>query len=455
MKGMTNQQMDSSSSEPRSFMDKLLAGAFIMALLVLTFIAGAIVVVAGIFPGPEIARAYQGGVALYSKLTSQDVYAGDLWYPERRPDKGVTVYIPDKAQEGLTLYTSGSEAAAYLIDMNGNVRHEWRRRFSTVWQPDAGWVANPQPDEFVHFRNAHVFPNGDLLALYEGNADTPYGYGVVKFDSNSEVIWSYPGRAHHQLSVGPDGKIYVLTHEIVDDEDKRFAHLARPRLEDFLVVLSPSGEELKRIRLLTALAESKYRHMLYTVSGLALADPLHANGVDYIDQQAAANFAFGREGQILLSFREANGIAVLDLATEAIVWATRGPWIGQHDPDILPNGNILLFDNYGNYAGPDGVSRLIEFDPRTMEIVWQYRGTAEHPFDSWIRGDQQRLPNGNTLITEASGGRLVQVTPEGEIVWEFVNPVRGGPDNKMIPIMAWSQQLDPASFYPEFLPANQ
>lgn len=456
MNGLKNQDRNSSPSEPRSFIDKLFAGAFWTALLVLTFLAGAIVAVSGIFPGPEIARAYQGGVALYSQLTKyQDVYGGDLWYPERRPDKGVTVYIPGKAQEGLTLYTSGSAAAAYLIDMNGTVRHQWRRPFSTVWQPDAGWVANPQPDEFVHFRNAYAFPNGDLLALYEGNGDTPYGYGIVKLDRNSEVIWSYPGRTHHQLSVGPDGKIYVLTHGIFDDEVAGLGHLQRPRLEDSLVVLSPEGKELQRIRLLTALAKSKYRHMLYTVSGFALADPLHANGVDYIDQPAAANFAFGREGQILLSFRELNGIAVLDLATQAIVWATRGPWIGQHDPDILPNGNILLFDNYGNYAGPDGVSRLIEFDPRTMEIVWQYSGTADHPFDSWIRGDQQRLPNGNTLITEASGGRLVEVTREGEIAWEFVNPVRGGPDNKMIPIMAWSQRLNPASFDPSFLQPRQ
>jgi outer membrane protein assembly factor BamB len=134
---------------------------------------------------------------------------------------------------------------------------------------------------------------------------------------------------------------------------------------------------------------------------------------------------------------------VLDPETERLEWAARGSWLGQHDPDILPNGNILLFDNYGWFEKPEGRSRVIEFDPQTMEIVWQYAGTPEQPFESLIRASQQRLANGNTLITESSGGRLLEVTPAGEIVWQFVNPVRGGEDNDRLPIIASAQRFDP------------
>lgn len=435
-----------------SFTDKALRTALPVAIVLLSFVAGSILVVAQIFPGPQIARAYQGGMAYYNKLTAyQDVYQSDLWQPARSAEAGVTTYVAGKAQEGVTLYMSGSEPAAFLIDMEGNVVHEWRRPFSQVWRPDSGGVAEPQPDNFVYMRNAHVYPNGDLLVLYEGVGDTPYGYGVAKLDRNSNLLWSYLGHAHHQLDVGADGRIYVLTQEIVDDEVERFAHLARPRLEDYLVVLSPEGRELQKVRLLPALAESRYRHMGYTVSGFALGDPLHANTIAYITREMAANFPFGEEGQILLSFREMNGIAVFDPKTEKIVWATRGPWIGQHDPDILPNGHVLLFDNYANYSDVDGVSRVIEFDPRSMQIVWQYAGNAERPFESRIRGDQQRLANGNTLITESSGGRILEVTQGGEIVWEFVNPVRGGEGGKQIPIVSWAQRLDPSELDPTLL----
>ena len=87
-----------------------------------------------------------------------------------------------------------------------------------------------------------MYPNGDLLVVYEAVGDTPYGYGIVKLDKNSNILWRYFGRAHHDIDVGPDGRIYALTHDIVDFPAD-FGRLATPRLEDNLVVLSPDGEE--------------------------------------------------------------------------------------------------------------------------------------------------------------------------------------------------------------------
>ena len=148
---------------------------------------------------------------------------------------------------------------------------------------------------------------------------------------------------------------------------------------------------------------------------------------------------------------------------ERIVWAVRGPWLAQHDPDILANGNILLFDNLGNFLDADGSdaeggggrSRILEFDPSTMAIAWQYAGTAEEPFESDVRASQERLANGNTLITEETRGRIIEVTPDHEIVWEFVNPVRaegrGDDGGDLIPIVSWAERIDPASLDPDFV----
>jgi len=434
-----------------SRLDKVLYAGFLAALMALALVAGAVLTAADVFAGTQIARAYQGATALYDTMTAyQDVYASDLWHPARWPDKGVTAHLPARAQEGVTLYTSGHDAAAFLVSMDGTVLHEWRRPFSTVWD-DGAAVKEPQPDPYVYFRKAVVYPNGDLLAVYEGVGDTPYGYGVVKLDRNSEVIWSYLDHAHHDIDIGPDGRIYALTHDFTDRPLDGYGNIASPRLDDFLVVLSPEGEEIRKIPLIDAVAASPYRHLLHTVSWYAVGDPLHANTVDVITEETAARFPFGKPGQILLSFRELGAIGVLDPDSGELVWAARGPWIGQHDPDILPNGHILLFDNYGHFDTPEGGSRVIEFDPRTMEIVWQYAGTADRPLNSQIRASQQRLGNGNTLITESSGGRIVEVTPEGEIAWEFVNPVRGGPQGDRIPIICWAQRLDPNTLDPDLL----
>jgi hypothetical protein len=99
-----------------------------------------------------------------------------------------------------------------------------------------------------------------------------------------------------------------------------------------------------------------------------------------------------------------------------------GPWNRPHDPDFLENGNMIIFDNIWNEDRE--VSRVVEFDPLTKETVWQYQGDESKPLFSRVRSRQQVLPNGNILICESDGGRLVEVNRNKEIVWEFVNPVQ-------------------------------
>jgi hypothetical protein len=424
-----------------SRIDGILGNLSILALVLLAFIAGALVAVANVFPGPQLANAYEGGKALYVKLTEyRDPYITDLWQPERTPARGVTVYDPSRAQRGVTLYASGHEAAAYLIDMRGRVLHEWRRPYSTVWNKTAE-VKKPRPDEFVYFRKVKLLGNGDLLAIYEGVGDTPYGYGMVKLDRDSNVLWTYFGHTHHDFDVGPDGRIYVLTHELVAKPQPTLGNATKARIDDFLVILSPDGKELAKMPLVASVANSPYKHLLLTVSSYSVGDPLHTNDVDVITSETARNFPAGKPGQVMLSFRELGAIGVFDPQRQELVWMARGYWVGQHDPDILPNGDILLFDNYGNFDAPGGQSRVVEFDPRSMAIVWQYAGNVAHRLDSIIRSEQQRLSNGNTLIVESNGGRIFEVTRAGDIVWEFINPVRSTAGDPKIPIVSAAERI--------------
>jgi hypothetical protein len=127
--------------------------------------------------------------------------------------------------------------------------------------------------------------------------------------------------------------------------------------------------------------------------------------------------------------------------------------IGPHHAHMIPfplngAGNILLVDNggaapfgagygpdeHGNPAHPNKFrpySRVVELDPTTLDIVWHYErpnpntvtpGDNFTPFRSDLAGSAQRLLNKNTLITEALSGRIFEVTPDGELVWEWVSP---------------------------------
>jgi hypothetical protein len=421
---------------------------FVVAAVFLAFMAGAFVVLSEVPPFEVLRNAYRGGEALIAKETQYlDPFTTDHWQKARSSSRGVTLCEAD-AFAGYTLYSSGDGSYAQLIAMDGRVAHEWSRPFSEVWNAAAA-VEHPQRDELIFFHKARVLPNGDLLALYEAAGDTPWGYGLVKLDRNAEVIWAYLQHAHHDFDIAEDGRIVTLIQDFTNERLDEFPALERPRIEDFLVVLSPEGEELKRISLTRAMLASRFKALLYTIPSFALADPLHANAVEVIDPARAGKLPGRQPDQVLLSFREPGAIAVLDLATEEIVWATRGPWIGQHDPSLLPDGNILLFDNIGNFQSGN-TSQVIEVDPETLGIAWRYSGLPGRPFASIIRSSAQRLPNGNTLITESDGGRLFEVTRDGQTVWEYLNPVRGGDRDEYIPVLSWGQRIDPAVLEPEF-----
>jgi hypothetical protein len=425
----------------------------IVAVAGLGFVAGSVATLSEAAPARIVENAYRAGTALYSRATQyNDPLQFDLWRAARTEQKGVTRYDPAKAANGLTLYTSGHDQKARLVDMEGRVVREWGVPFSQLWD-DSAAVRNPQPDTHVYIEKTHLFANGDLLALYVAVGDTPWGYGLVKYDRDNNVLWKYLAHVHHDLTVAPDGRIFVLTQEIGQDDLPQYRHLKAPRIDDYIAVLSPDGRELKKVRLIDSLLRSPYARLLDTVPWYiqkGSGDYLHTNSVEWLDGTAAQKLPEAKEGRLLLSFREIGTIAIFDPMTEETVWAMRGPWLRQHDPDLLANGNILLFDNQG-HVGPGGITRVIEVDPRDQRIVWTYAGTPDEPFESEVRSSQARLPNGNTLVTESDGGRIFEVTRPGEIVWNYINPVRAqrqGDAQEVIPIVSWAERIDPASLEP-------
>ena len=127
---------------------------------------------------------------------------------------------------------------------------------------------------------------------------------------------------------------------------------------------------------------------------------------------------------MLVSFRAIHTVGIIDKATGKFLWKYRHPEMGgQHDPQMLPNGNVLIYDNgtQRRFMGLFPHSRVFEINPATNEIEWEYRDRFPFTFYSPQVSGVQRLPGGNTLICEGLRGRIFQVTPSGEVVWEYVN----------------------------------
>lgn len=359
--------------------------------------------------------------------------------------EGISVDKADKTWDGFTLYTMSDGARATLVDMRGNVVHRWELPFSQAWS-DPPHVEDPIEDEHVHWFHCYLYPNGDLLALYHADGDTPYGYGLVKVDKDSKLIWKYPNRCHHDVDVGADGTIYTLIHTLVSQPSPGLEYLPAPYLGDSLAILSPEGKELKTIPLAEAFAKSPYAVCFAPDSKPLgpvnhgqpnLASPLpplpgtpsdqkndisHANSVKVLNPTLAEKFPLFKAGQVLVSLRNLNTIAVVEPETSQVAWAAEGVWRLQHDAEFLDNGRLLLYDNHGSSQQ----TRILEYDPRTQAIPWTYSNEDSARFSAFFRGQKQRLPNGNTFIVDPDSRRLFEVTEKKELVWELFCPLPEG-----------------------------
>jgi hypothetical protein len=252
-------------------------------------------------------------------------------------------------------------------------------------------------------------------------------------DLSGNARWSRLGPFHHDVAIGPDYLLYTFAqYEAVLRRGAREV----PIVGQHVVVLDPRGRILRSVDLVPLFGRFVPDERLQSIVDTAplrgtkdqeravqATDVFHPNTIRLVRWPHAP----GSARQALVALREIDRVAVVDLDRHAIVWEWgEGEVIGPHDPWLLPNGNVLLFDNGARPSLParEGrvSSRLVEVDPRTDQIVWQYRGEPAGTFFSPSRGAAQPLANGNLLVTESTKGHAFEITRGGEVVWEFWNP---------------------------------
>ena len=336
---------------------------------------------------------------------------------------GVTRHDPERAHPGANLYCSGHGPEAILMDMEGRPLHRWRFRFRDAF-PEARRI-----QESAFFRRVALLPGGDLLALFHGT-------GLIKLDRDSNLLWAAPVKAYNDFFIESDGRILVLHKEARVVPEVR---ADEPVLEDFIAELTPDGELLGRASLLGAFLTPPWDPLLASPSDEA--DLLHSNTITRLDGSAAETAAGEpfTPGNLLVSLRNVDVLGVLDPAGSEVLWGRRGAWKAQHEPVLLANGNLLLFDNKG---GPDDGTRVIEVEPASGDVVWSYGDGEGEALFSPEGGTVARLPNGNTLITASESGRVIELTDDGEIVWEYLSPHRAGPDNELVATIWEVQRIE-------------
>ena len=325
---------------------------------------------------------------------------------------GVTVYDPARSQPGVDLYTIQQLSTAELIDERGRVLRSWHRDPPFTWE------------------RANLLANGDLVVI---GADPPLRPGpgipddkryIARYDWNGTLLWKRSLRAHHDVERTPSGRLLTLTFE--RKRVPAFGSSIDTR-DDLLTLLDDDGRVVDRLSLLDAFSRTPGLDVVpvgpSTLGVVPWLDLFHVNAAEWMHRPelAKSNPIYGPDN-VLICSRHQNRIAIVSWAHRRVVWSWGpGELLGPHDAQVLPSGHVLVFDN----GMGRGWSRVVEVDPATDRIVWEYRAKNPRDFYSLSKGSCQRLANGDTLIADSDNGTAFEVTPAGEIVWRFATPHRG------------------------------
>jgi hypothetical protein len=311
----------------------------------------------------------------------------------------------DKAKSfgGYTIYSPARGRHADLLDAEGRIVHQWHH-----------------PEGIQHLK---WLPNGNLLVhgLPPESAEGLENVGgcaatLIELDRDSNVVWEHRDvYMHHDYQRLPSGNTLIARWQKMPSEVStrvQGGHIADGDPEwmwgDVVREIDPDGTTVRDWRSWEHISTD--HHIKCPLE--SRKEWTHLNSLDVTP-----------DGNWLLSFRLTSTLVIVDSETGDVRWRWTSDKVShQHHATWLENGHVLVFDNGCHRRESPSFSQVIEIDPETRKVVWSYHPETILGFYSFMISGCERLPNGNTFITEGATGRLFEVTSEGETVWEYVSP---------------------------------
>ena len=403
---------------------------FFASLLMLAFGYGVVADHYSLFPVPMVKQA----VTATTQLLEESGVVLPWYYRESPETQAVHIRNQAAVAPGLRLISGLAEDETTLVrvvDAEGRVVHSWSLDWFKLW---------PHPDhlsdELLPKSNAGLVhgvalaPNGDLVFNFEE-------LGLMRVDACANVVWRLPYRTHHSVEFDDDGNLWVpgvVTH------DKPIANLPNhlPPFDDFRILeVSPDGHIKRDLSVYELLVQNGLTGLLHLSSILnrntkVSGDTMHLNDIEVFPRSMTPGLF--QPGDVLISLRNINTILVFDPVTLRIKYRSTGQVVRQHDPDFVDGHTITVFNNnnlatwHPDTTRPDRTgqhSQVVQLsDSGDAKVL--FAGSEQVPFFTDIMGSQQRLSNGNLLMMESIEGRVIEVDPGGNLVWEYSNLVGKG-----------------------------
>ncbi len=282
----------------------------------------------------------------------------------------------------------------------------------------------------AHFRQIHPWlaENGDLIVK---DHDSP----LVRVDPCGKVRWTLQDAVyHHSTEPDADGNLWIPSTA----ERQTIPNTSSMFRENMINQISPSGKLLFRKSVAQILMRHGYTNWLFT-KGTYQPDPMHLNDIEPVLNDGP----HWKKGDVFFSLRNVSTIILYRPSSDRIVWMKRGPWIGQHDVDILDDHRIAIYDNAAQNRG-----RGLIFTQASQIVVYDFaRGKVSLPLEEAMTREKVRtsdgalftqLPDGSTLIEDSSEGRLIIFRSDGRIAAQYINRAKDG----WLYHLGWSRYID-------------
>ena len=345
------------------------------------------------------------------------------------PDAGLTGYVLLSHYDG-----DRRRHVVQLVSLaDGAVKHEWLPDADTLLPapPDSALI-EPTLWNTAHYRAIHPYltPDGTLVIKDHQS----YLFGL---DGCSKALWSQTGELFHHSTESDGAGGYWIPGYVDPSAVERTTEDFN---DDALVHVGPKGEVLWKKSVTQILLDHGMEYDLFG-AGRYQDDPIHLNDLEPVLEDGP----YWKKGDLFLSFRHLSMIMLYRPATDEIVWYQQGPWLAQHDVDILDDHRIGVFDNNaydrGTGARVHGTNEIVVHDfttgADTMPFDPAFKETEAHTL---FEGLFTLLPDGAAMIEEENSGRLIFARPDGTELAEFINKGKDGNSYRM----GWSRYMSQA-----------
>ena len=357
---------------------------------------------------------------------------------------------PDDLKGYLLLARYDAEKKRSLVELvevkSGKILHTWKPDINKIntFSKLPKKINLKRDNSINRYQMYHpvLLSNGDLITH---SLDTP----LIRISACSELIWFSDKPFHHSIELDHDGNIWSPAINFPPkvkgmniDLNRRDGQIFR---NDTIEKISYNGKSLFSKSLVQIFIDNNLEKLIFPVGNEYgnHNDPFHLNDI----QPVLNDSKFWKRGDIFMSLKQISLVLLYRPSTNKIIWHKQGPWVYQHDVDVINDHQIAVFDNNRDDFLKSEVkdsNEILVYDFEKDEIFSPYQiGFVKNKIKTSDQGLSEILSNGDAFIEETNYGRILRMDKNGKIKWQYINRAK----NLKIYRTSWSRFLEENLYY--------